>query len=190
MSTVILDSFKTKNSFSVDCNGKGKFAENVFLEYFFKNEKNANKTLFDVRNNKEYQEVDIDFVIDNEGGSELPTIDDVFYKKNRFIKVEVKYNGPALKSGKIAFEVVSHSRRGWGCTSRCDYMFVVFGEDESVDKYKVKKIGMIDFKKWTKFIDNKSNKTETYVNEDENKIVNIMTYLKDMEKDKVLTFIN
>lgn len=186
---VTLEEFSVKNSFSTDCKGKGKFAENDFIHYFNSNHKNQDKFLHDVRENPEYQKIDIDFVIDNDGNNKLPDIKTVFLNEKRFIKVEVKYSGPALRTGKIAYEVVSHSRRGWACKTKCDYIYTVFGEDDGNNSFIVKKRGLIHFPSWEEFIDDKTNRTETYCNKGENVIVNIMTYLDDMEKKGVLKYI-
>lgn len=85
--------------------------------------------------------------------------------------------------------MVSHSRRGWACKTQCDYIYVVFGEENTDGSFVVKKRGLIDFPKWGDFIDDKNNRTETYCNKGENGIVNIMTYLDDMENKGVLKYI-
>lgn len=186
---VTLEQFSIKNTFKVDNKGKGKFAEDDFVKYFYENPKNVNKTLHDVRENPEYQKIDVDFVIDNNGESVLPDKKTVFSESKRFIKVEVKYSGPALRTGKIAYEVVSHSRRGWACKTECDYIYVVFGEENPDKTFTVKKRGLINFPQWEAFIDDKANRTEIYYNKDENIIVNIMTYLDDMEEKGVLQYV-
>ena len=183
-----LEQYSIKNSFKVDCKGKGKFAEDIFIDYFNSNEKNHNKSLFDVRNTKDYQNKDIDFVIDNEGELVLPSVEEVLSNKERYIKIEVKYSGPALKTGNFAFEVISHSRRGWGIKTECDYIFVVFIKDNKVNEYEIGKLGIIDFKKWMDFIDDKSNYTKVTVNKDENYVVDILTKLDEMEKKGVLQY--
>lgn len=184
-----LDGFSISNDFTTDYRGKGKFAEEDFISYFNSNPKNKTKTLIDVRENIDFQKIDVDFVIDNNGTSNDITIDDVLGDRKRFVKIEVKYNGPALKTNKIAFELISHSKLGWGAFSECDYMYVVFGEETENNLYVVKKRGIIDFKKWKEFIQDKKNKREIYENQKENIICNIMTYLDDMEKEKVIIFI-
>ena len=187
---VVLDKFSISNTFSKDVKGKGEYAEKDFLEYFFSNPKNDSKTLHDVREVAEYQKLDIDFVVDNEGGSVLPDIREVFSNKSRYMKIEVKYSGPALRTGKFAFEMVSHSRFGWGFNCKCDFMYVVFGEEYEKNKFKTIKRGLINFQKWIEFIRDKSNFTEVYYNNDENIIVNIMTRLSEMVQKYVLKYIN
>lgn len=73
----IIEKARVQNTFKTDCEGKGKFAEKVFVNYFRNNPKNKNKSLFDVRTIKYYQNTDIDFVIDNVGGNVLPSFEEV-----------------------------------------------------------------------------------------------------------------
>ena len=186
---VELENFSVSNNFKTDVTGKGKFAENDFINYFNSNTSNRNKRLFDVRDNFEYQNLDIDFVIDNEGGNELPDIDTVFSNKKRYIKVEVKYSGPAYKTRKYAFEMISHSNFGWGYKTKCDYIYTTLIRDYKKDPYDIAVRGIIDFKKWENFISDKENRREIYVNRDENVIINIMTYLEDMEKHKIISYV-
>lgn len=194
---VVLDNFKTVNTFSVDCNGKGKCAENDFIQYFHSNPKNQNKTLFDVRMNKEYQIIDVDFVIDNEGGEILCDINEVLMNPKRYLKIEVKYSGAALKKNKplhrakMAFEMISHSYFGWGMICQCDYMYMTlgYGEKQNDGSYDIIKRCIIDFKKWKEAIRSKNIETDVYFNQDEGKIVNIMTYLDEMEKKGILMYI-
>jgi hypothetical protein len=186
---VELDNFSVSNNFRTDVKGKGKFAENDFINYFNNNPQNRHKKLFDVRENKDYQDNDIDFVIDNEGGNELPDVDTVFSNKKRFIKVEVKYSGPAYKTRRYAFEMISHSNFGWGYKTKCDYIYTTLIRDYKKDPYDIAARGIIDFKKWEKFISDRNNRREIYVNKDENIIVNIMTYLDDMEKNGIISYV-
>lgn len=190
MSNMIeLDGFSIKNHFKTDVKGKGKFAENDFIEYFNSKDKNKDKTLLDVRELPEYQKIDVDFIIDNDNGSDIPSVKEAIFNGERYLKIEVKFNSPALRTGKIAFEVVSHSSRGWGMTSQCDYFYVVFGDEIGKNKYDIKKRALISLNRWKDFIDDKQNRRELYYNKDENGIVNIMTYLDDMERKNVLKYL-
>lgn len=186
---VELENFSICNNFKTDNKGKGKLAEDDFIEYFYSNPKNNNKSLHKVTDNPDYQDVDIDFIIDNEGGKDLLDFQTVINNTERFTKVEVKYSGPALRTGKLAFEMISHSNFGWGYITKCDYIYTLFGENNPDGSYHAVKRGIIDFKKWESFIKDKKNRREIYVNKGENIIVNIMTYLNDMEKKGVLKFI-
>lgn len=185
----ILENFSVVNPFKKDCKGKGDFAEQDFISYFINNPKNKTKSLHDVRTIPDYQKIDIDFIIDNNGEKILPDINTVFIDKNRFVKVEVKYSGPALRTGKFAYEVVSHSRRGWACKTKCDYIYVVFGEELPDGSFITKKRGLINFSNWESFIDDSSNRTEIYYNKGENGIINIMTFIDEMTRKGVLKFI-
>ena len=195
--TITVKKFRERNSFDTDVKGKGKFAEDDFIKYFYGNPKNRGKKLYDVRDVREYQKKDIDFVIDNMGEDVLPEIDIVFANPERFKKVEVKYNGPALKTGRYAYEVISHGRPGWAVISECDFVYTVFGEQIG-NSYRVVRRGIIYFQKWKKYVeDNKNNvellsdnKPKVYKmrNEEEN-ILNYLTQLDDMEKEGIFRFI-
>lgn len=183
------DNFSVCNSFRTDVKGKGKLAEEDFINYFYNNPKNNGKTLHDVRNNPLYQYIDIDFIIDNDGFETLPNIDEVIYNKSRFIKIEVKYNGCALNTGKYAFEVISHSNLGWGVNTKCDYLYTLFGQNNSDGSYTPLKRGIIDFKEWKKFIRNKNNYRKVNYNKGENVIVDFLTDINDMIKNGILIFV-
>ena len=195
--TITVKKYRERNSFDTDVKGKGKFAEDDFIKYFYKNPKNSDKKLYDVRDVREYQKKDIDFVIDNLGEDMLPDINTVFAHPERFKKVEVKYNGPALRTGRYAYEVISHGRPGWAKISECDFVYTVFGEQIG-NTYRVVKRGIIYFQKWKKYIEDNMDKTELLSdykpkvykmrNEEEN-ILNYLTQLEDMEKEGIFRFL-
>lgn len=187
MGAVVLDKFSVVNTFGTDLKGKGEFAEEDFIKYFYSNPKNKGKILHDVRDKTEYHNVDIDFVIDNQGLNILPDINIVLTDKKRFTTIEVKYSGPALNTGNLAYELVSHSRLGWGAITKCDFLYIVFGDKNTIC---AKKRGIINLDEWKKFINDRSNYTKVYINNSENTIVNILTKLDEMEKKGVLTYIN
>lgn len=197
--TITVKKFRERNSFSEDAEGKGKFAEQDFINYFYSRPKNKGKKLFDVRKPDEYRKKDIDFVIDNMGGDVLPDIDTVFANPDRYIKVEVKFNGPALRTGRYAYEIVSHGKPGWAEISECDYVYTVFGEEIGYKSYRVVKRGIIYFQKWKKYIEDNLGKTELLSdrkpkvykmnNKDENGISNYLTQLEDMEKEGIFRYI-
>lgn len=197
--TITVKKFKERNSFKEDSEGKGKFAEDDFVKFFYSRQKNRGKILFNVSKVKEYQNIDIDFIIDNMGENELPDIDTVLANPERYTKVEVKYNGPALSSRRYAFEVISHGKPGWGKISKCDYIYTVFGEKiENTKTYRVVERGIIYFEKWKEYIENNKNSTELLSDrrpkvyqmksEDEN-ILNYLTQLEDMEKEGILRYV-
>jgi hypothetical protein len=196
--TIVVKKYRERNSFSTDVDGKGKFAENDFIKYFNNNPKNSSKKLFDVSGIREYQKKDIDFVIDNMGEDVLPDINTVFANPDRYKKVEVKYNGPALRTGRYAYEFISHGRPGWAAISECDFVYTVFGEEIGYKSYRVVKRGIIYFQKWKKYVEDNLDKTELLSdrkpkvykmrNEEEN-ILNYLTQLEDMEKEGIFRYI-
>lgn len=195
--TIVVKKYRERNSFNADVEGKGKFAEQDFINYFNSRPKNKGKKLFDVRGVSGYQKKDIDFVIDNMGEDILPDIDTVFANPDRYKKVEVKYNGPALKTGRYAYEIISHGRPGWAKISECDFVYTVFGREENKSFHVVKR-GIIYFQKWKKYIEDNIGKTELLSdrkpkvykmrNEEEN-ILNYLTQLEDMEKEGIFRYI-
>ena len=46
--TITVKKYRERNSFDTDVKGKGKFAEDDFIKYFYKNPKNSDKKLYDV----------------------------------------------------------------------------------------------------------------------------------------------
>ena len=69
------------------------------------------------------------------------------------------------------------------------YMTLGYGEKQNDGSYDIIKRCIIDFKKWKEAIRNKNIETDVYFNQDEGKIVNIMTYLDEMEKKGILMYI-
>jgi hypothetical protein len=65
----------------------------------------------------------------------------------------------------------------------------VFGDEIGENKYNINKRVLISLSRWNDFIDDKLNRRELYYNKDEDGIVNIMTYLDDMEKKNVLKYL-
>lgn len=187
MKDVVLQKYRVANTFREDYKGKGQYGEEDFITFFHSRPKNKNKTLFDVRHIPYYQKNDIDFVIDNMGGECLPSVETVFNEKERYIKIEVKFNTPALKTGNIAFETVSHGRKGWGEISKCDYVYFVFGEEVDKNKFITKKRGIIKFKEWYDYIKQKETPKKRFVNVEEN-IVDILVKIEELEKRNIFHF--
>jgi hypothetical protein len=186
---VVLNRFRVSNDFKTDSEYKGKKAEEDFINFFHSRPQNKNKTLFDVRNINTYRNIDVDFVIDNQGNPNLPDFDSVMSNPDRFVKIEVKYNGPALSKGRINFEVISHSKRGWGVLSHCDYMYFVLGNGRDDNKYSVEKRALVNFKLWNDFVRDKNNRVDVFKNFDENTVINFMCYINDLVKKNILIFL-
>lgn len=193
MQAVMLNQFSICNSFQTDVEDKGKFAENDFINLFHKkmNKKN-DKTLFDVRKVQEYRDRDIDFVIDMMCGNELPDIETIFANPSRYKKIEVKYNGPAYNSRKLAYEMISHSGFGWGFITECDYIYFAFARDHKENPYDIAERGWVKLKDWQNYIKSlkRWEREKCYLNSGENGIANIMTNLDDMAKKGIIKYLS
>lgn len=190
--SVLLQNFSVCNTFEEDDKTKGKFGENDFIKFFNKKlNPKCDKTLFDVSGIQEYRKVDIDFIIDMECGKLLPDIYTVFANPERYKKIEVKYNGPAYKNGKLAFEMISHSGFGWGFITQCDYFYFVLARDYKKDPCDIAKRVWIKRIDWINYIKNtpRNKREKCYLNSGEYGIGNIMTSLDDMEKNGILKYV-
>lgn len=179
----IIDETERKPNYYNDIHTFGKFAEQDFIDNFNK-KNNQNAKLFDVRTIKVYQHYDIDFIIDKYGNKTLPVLNNVL-NNDRFQKIEVKYNSRALDTGYLAYESISHSSLGWGETTKCDLMYMVFCEKNT---FNVKKRAWIHMKKWKEYLADRKNikKINYIVNES---IVDLLCNIVDLEKKGVLTYI-
>lgn len=111
----------------MDMEKYGKLGEKVFLNNY------SNLDIEDVREQRFYQDRDIDFVI---------------HYKNRDIMVEVKTDTMAYKTGNLIYEVVAHNSCDWGMITKADYIYEVLIDD----CMQVVKTIMLDLKKWKQFI--------------------------------------
>ena len=163
----------------------GKCAEDDFIKRFYNSPLCKNKTLFDVRKIKEYQEIDVDFIIDKEGENEITcSFEEILYNK-RFQKIEVKCNSVALTTGWIAYESVSHGSLGWGDITKCDLIYQVFTEKNTTN---IIKRAWIDMKKWKQYLADRKNKKKLNIIKNED-IVDILCNINDMSEKDVLTFL-
>lgn len=171
--------------FESDNSKFGKLAENDFIRNFNNNPRNKEKTLFDVRDKKEYQKIDVDFVIDNDGGTELPNIEEVLSNTKRYRKVEVKYNSRALDTGWITFEVYSHKNAGWGLFTKSDLLYIVFTNPYGET---ILERAWIYMDKWKEYAFNRETKTRLNWIENE-KVFDILHELNDMKNKGIIYFI-
>ena len=163
----------------------GKLAEDDFIRNFNNNPRNKEKTLFDVRDKKEYQKIDVDFVIDNDGGTELPNIEEVLSNTERYRKIEVKYNSRALDTGWITFEVYSHKNAGWGLFTKSDLLYIVFTNPYGEI---ILERAWIYMDKWKEYAFNRETKTRPNWIENE-KVFDILHELGDMKNKGIIYFI-
>ena len=163
----------------------GKIGEKDFENHFEKCNKNG-YSIFDVREFKEYQKIDIDYVIDIKGEKQLPPVEDVL-KEDRYIKIEVKLDSRANDTGNIPYEMISHSSSGWCVTTKSDYVYIVLVEKDGVN---IIKRGWINMKRWHEFCANRNcNKKISYI-VSENGIVDLLCKMSDLENNGVLKWIN
>lgn len=78
-----------KPDYYSDIDTYGKFGEELFLKEY------SHLFIRDVRSDPDHQKTDVDFLV------------------NGRHRVEVKVDTVALKSGNIAYEMVSHGSSGW-----------------------------------------------------------------------------
>jgi hypothetical protein len=173
-------------------NGKGRFAEEDFMNIVYTLPQYKNTTVYDVRYFKEYQDIDIDFVIDKYNkNDELPDINNVIHNKDRYELIEVKFNSPAIQTGYLAFELISHARPGWGALSKCDTMYFVFGDiiSEENNLYTIKKRGLINFEKWKLLLRTINPKPKLMGTDTEGGIRNLSIPLATLENNGVIKYI-
>lgn len=139
-------------------------------------------TMFDVRSEKKYQHADIDYVISKNGCAVLPDYCDVIYNKD-YVKVEVKIDGVAIRSGNLAYEAISHSNLGWSTVTKCDFVYFVL-TDESC--HKIWRRAWVDMEKWNEYCSNRKFKKKLSVIKSENGIVDLLCNINDLERNGVL----
>lgn len=142
-----------------DIDKYGKFGEDVFLSKY------KNLKITDVRNDKRYQQNDIDFII---------TKDKNYY-------VEVKTDTVAQKTGNLAFEVISHGACGWSVVTKADFVYMVLADDDLnyISSF------WIDMKKWKEYCSNRKTPKKLNVITSEN-IVDLLCKIKDLKEYKVI----
>lgn len=142
-------------------------------------------TVFDVRDIIIYQLNDIDYVVDKEGGMELPPFDDIVYSK-RYIKIEVKVDTRALTSGNLVYEVVSHGSSGWCVTTKCDWVYIVLTR---LNTTEIVKRGWVNMKKWHEFCANRKTPKEMNYIKGEGGIVDMKCRMSDLIREGVMNWI-
>lgn len=163
----------------------GKIAEKDFIDNMAPLFKEKGYTIFDVSGIREYQLVDIDYIIDTKGYTRLLDFDTVMKDKD-YKKVEVKLDSIALETGNLPYEVVSHTNLGWSIITKCDVCYMCLAERDSGN---IVKRAWIDMEKWTAFCkDTKKKKKVSYI-KDEN-IVDLLCRIQDLDDDKILKWIN
>lgn len=163
----------------------GKIAEIDFMDNIAPLFKEKGYTIFDVSSVREYQLVDIDYIIDTKGYPRLLEFDTVM-NDNGYKKVEVKLDSIALETWNLPYEVVSHTNLGWSIITRCDVCYICLSERDT--GYIVKR-AWIDMPKWTAFCkDTKKKKKVSYI-KDEN-IVDLLCRIQDLENEGILKWIN
>ena len=161
----------------------GKVAEDDFLSFIRQKE---DLLCFDVREIREYQNNDIDFVLTREKYIEnLPSFETVL-KEDSFFKVEVKLDSRALETGNLPYEVISHASSGWCVTTKSDFVYIVLTEK---DKKEIRKRAWIEMNRWHGFCADRGKKKKISHIKSENGIVDLLCRIDDLEKDGVLKWI-
>jgi len=163
----------------------GKIAESDFMDNIAPMFRNKGYTVFDVSDIREYQLVDIDYIIDTNGYTKLLEFDTVM-KDNYYKKVEVKLDSIALTTGNIPYETISHTNLGWSVITKCDICYMCLSERDSEN---IIKRAWIDMGKWTAFCKNTKTQKKLSFIKDEN-IVDLLCKIKDLEKEGILKWIN
>lgn len=138
----------------MDMEKYGKLGEKVFLDNY------SNLDVEDVREQRFYQDMDVDFVV---------------HYKNRDIMIEVKTDTMAYKTGNLVYEVVAHNSCGWGMITKADYIYEVLIDDNM----QVVKTIMLDLNKWKLFI--RDRKAPKRINWKQNSdTVNLLCSIDDL----------
>lgn len=149
----------------------GKVAEADFETVYTPVIKKRGYSVSDVRMLKEYQNMDVDYVVK---------------KDDKEIKIEVKLDSVALETGNIPYEVVSHGSLGWCSVTECDFCYYCFTDRDGTD---IRKRAWIDMKKWREFCADRKGYKKLSVIKNES-IVDLLCKINDLEKNSILTWIN
>lgn len=141
-------------NFMMDMEKYGKLGEKVFLDNY------SNLDVEDVREQRFYQDMDVDFVV---------------HYKNRDIMIEVKTDTMAYSTGNLIYEVVAHNSCGWGMITKADYIYEVLIDDNM----QVVKTIMLDLNRWKRFI--RDRKAPKRINWKQNSdTVNLLCKIDDL----------
>lgn len=186
----MINKTKRNPNYYKDIKTFGKCGEDDFLLYYKNRLLKEEYQLYDVRKLTEYQYVDIDFIITKENKQDLPPIESVL-KDKTYIKIEVKYNTKAMKTGYIAYELSSQGSTGWAINTQCDFIYQVFGEEDSLN---IINRAWIDMNKWHDYVksrDRMDTKDNYCFNKENNdRFFDLLCNMKDMENKGIIKFIN
>ena len=147
-----------KPDYYSDIDTYGKFGEELFLKEY------SHLFIRDVRSDPDYQKTDVDFLV------------------NGRHRVEVKVDTVALKSGNIAYEMVSHGSSGWSVSTQADYVYMVLAKDNPLTPVWAI---MIDMKRWHDFCADRKTPKKMNVIQSES-IVDILCKINDLRKYGVI----
>lgn len=123
------------NTFEQDFE-KGKIGENKVLDFLLKNKKT--KSIIDVRYDKYFQDIDIDFIRE--------TID------NKIQKLEIKTDLKAHKTGNLAYEFISNKYiNSTGCYEKTEADYILYFLFETNILYIIKTNLLKEFVKTNDF---------------------------------------
>lgn len=147
-----------KPDYFSDIETYGKFGEELFLNDY------KDLQVKDVRKSKFYQQVDVDFIVNNKWF------------------VEVKVDTVALKTGNLVFEVISHGSLGWSSITQADYLYIVLAEDNPL---KAVKTLIVSMQNWREYCADRNTVKKMNIIESEN-IVDILCPISELKKNNVI----
>ena len=139
-----------KPNFHADVKTYGKIGERFFQDSISSGLTGKGKVMHDVSDNPFWQQYDVDFVISDEGVS-LNSVDSELFDEN-LIRLEVKVDTVAPRTGNLAYEVISHGKFGWCVNTMADKVIMLICNDGIIDgKIYAYEGHIIDMKKWKSF---------------------------------------
>ena len=176
-----------KPNFHADVKTYGKIGERFFQDSISSGLAGKGKVIHDVSDNPFWQQYDVDFVISDEGVS-LNSVDSELFDEN-LIRLEVKVDTVAPRTGNLAYEVISHGKFGWSINTVADKVIMLICNDGIVDgKIYAYEGHIIDMKKWKAFASYSYNcsfrQPNCIYNEE---IYDFLFKIEDLKRNKIIT---
>lgn len=171
----------------------GEIGEACFIEYANKNLTSSINKLIDVRNDKRFQNLDIDFLILKNNYSIDNLLKNIrdghpdireYRQRNKGYAIEIKTDlrtHGTLGTGNIVYEIISHNMPG--CMARCyaDFLFYVCLDNNT---HNIEKVYFINVYKWREWLCNNNNlkyfTKSNGINNEKDKICNYLCPIKKL----------